>query len=217
MALFTIAATGVSIYAVRLVNRTLAANISAVNEAKGANAIAQANAEADRRPWLDFTITRLTLVGVQPDGRLKCQAQIDMRNLGKTPATGVFVFLRMEEVPAPFFGSLEKLSKGRVDRTNNVRAEGGRIIFPSDKPVSTLETAIARFAFAADDRDNAAGFFLNACVEAVYNIPSGRGITMKCFRIGCVRDGALSAFHRVSGDDPFKDVCMIELGPSFVS
>lgn len=131
MAIFTIAATGVSIAAVVLVNKTLKANTAAVSEAREANRIAREAVVAENRAWL-----RLHAEARKPwhikDGRLYGTIYLRSENIGKSPATQIRIISKPTANPPHDMGEfrniLFELIESSIERFSTTP-----VLFPGEK------------------------------------------------------------------------------------
>jgi hypothetical protein len=85
MAAFSVLATGVSIWAVRLLRETLEATRDAVRSADDAVQVTQKAFEADQRPWIDVSIKADSGIYFDDSG-LHLTVIITLENVGKSPA-----------------------------------------------------------------------------------------------------------------------------------
>jgi hypothetical protein len=133
MAVFSVAATGVSVWAVWLVRRTLQANADAVEQAKRANDIMQDG----QRPWLAIQIPNVSIYS--DDGTFPVvYAEVETTNLGKGPALDVKVHVLARFPKIIAFGSAASSAfAAEVSRESLNTGTANTIIFPERSPKLT--------------------------------------------------------------------------------
>lgn len=126
VALFTVAATAVSVKAVFLLRDTLKANSSAVEQAKDANKIARAAIGFDSRAWLKLTAQHVRVTPIE-DNRLLIVWGAHVENIGKSPATDIRFYTRVVALSS---GDARPMETTQSPRYNNGRVA---LLYPQER------------------------------------------------------------------------------------
>jgi hypothetical protein len=143
MAAFSVLATLASLYAIRLLNKTLIETRNTAKAATDATEIASRQFISEHRPWLKFSSDPTIRIETttDDDGRISEYMRIEckMLNIGNSPATSVIC--ETKTTPRGLMIGNQSQSIEYLHRCRNVvKNNSGRMIFPSDSEIITTHT-----------------------------------------------------------------------------